>query len=502
MEEGLRACGIPEGVFQVAVGRGSLGEDLIDQVDFLMFTGSTEIGRRVMERAAKTLTPVSLELGGKDPMIVLSDADVERAANAAVFWAMQNAGQTCISVERVYVEEPVYDDFVSRVAEKTAQLRQGVPSGFGSVEVGSFINPPQADIVEAHVKDAVGKGARVLAGGHRVHSEGSFFEPTVLADADHSMRVMTEETFGPTLPIMKVSDSEEAITLANDSPYGLQASVFTRDIARGEAVARRVQSGAVVVNDCGSNYSALEAPMGGWKSSGVGVRHGPEGIRKYTHRQTIVLTRFAPKKELYMFPYNRLVEQFALEADAVGAHARGEGQPEVCAGQPARHQAQLDQRLSQAGLREPPPPLADGLDVVQAPADARPKTEVRLGAPNELLPAQRQEGARKLAPHQRQVPRVGASRRICVNAVQLVRRDHVATEDHGLEIEPAARGEQAGDPGKETPVDVLLAARPVVLGRTEVLESSEAGHAVERSKGLAGDLAGVHQVYVEPVSPA
>ena len=314
MEEGLRACGIPEGVFQVAVGRGSLGEDLIDQVDFLMFTGSTEIGRRVMERAAKTLTPVSLELGGKDPMIVLSDADVERAANAAVFWAMQNAGQTCISVERVYVEEPVYDDFVSRVAEKTAQLRQGVPSGFGSVEVGSFINPPQADIVEAHVKDAVGKGARVLAGGHRVHSEGSFFEPTVLADADHSMRVMTEETFGPTLPIMKVSDSEEAITLANDSPYGLQASVFTRDIARGEAVARRVQSGAVVVNDCGSNYSALEAPMGGWKSSGVGVRHGPEGIRKYTHRQTIVLTRFAPKKELYMFPYNRLRSGLLLKS--------------------------------------------------------------------------------------------------------------------------------------------------------------------------------------------
>jgi len=128
----------------------------------------------------------------------------------------------------------------------------------------------------------------------------------VLADADHSMSCMTDETFGPTLPVMKVADAEEAIRLANDSPYGLQASVFTRDIARGEAVARRIQSGVVVVNDCGSNYSALEAPMGGWKSSGVGVRHGPEGIRKYTHRQTILLTRFAPKKDLYMFPYNRL----------------------------------------------------------------------------------------------------------------------------------------------------------------------------------------------------
>lgn len=312
MQECLRECGVPEGVFQVAVARGPLGEELVDHVDFIMFTGSTEIGRRVMARASKTLTPVSLELGGKDPLIVLRDADLERAANAALFWSMQNAGQTCISVERVYVEEPVYEDFVTRVAEKAAHLRQGVPAGFGSVEVGSFINPPQADIVEAHVKDAVSKGARVLAGGHRVPGEGAFFEPTVLADVDHSMEVMTEETFGPTLPIMKVRDAEEAIRMANDSPYGLQASVFTRDIKRGEAVARRVQSGAVVVNDCGANYSALEAPMGGWKSSGVGVRHGPEGIRKYCHRQTIVLTRFAPKKDLYMFPYNRLRSSLLL----------------------------------------------------------------------------------------------------------------------------------------------------------------------------------------------
>jgi acyl-CoA reductase-like NAD-dependent aldehyde dehydrogenase len=314
MEEALRRCGIPDGVFQVAVGRGAIGEDLIDLVDFIMFTGSTETGRRVMERAAKTLTPVSLELGGKDPIIVLRDADIERAANAAVFWSMQNAGQTCISVERAYVEEPIYDEFVRRVAEKTAALRQGVPADFGSVEVGSFINPPQAEIVEAHVQDAVSKGARVLSGGHRPRGEGAYFEPTVLADVDHSMACMTEETFGPTLPIMKVSDVEEAIQLANDSPYGLQASVFTGDIARGEWVARRIQAGAVVVNDCGANYSALEAPMGGWKSSGVGVRHGPEGIRKYTQRQTIVLTRFAPKKDLYMFPYNRLRSGLLLKA--------------------------------------------------------------------------------------------------------------------------------------------------------------------------------------------
>jgi acyl-CoA reductase-like NAD-dependent aldehyde dehydrogenase len=312
MEECLRECGIPEHVFQVAVGRGPLGENLVDEVDFIMFTGSTETGRTVMERAARRPIPVSLELGGKDPMIVLKDADLERAANAAVFWSMQNAGQTCISVERVYVEEPVYDEFLERVSEKTASLRQGVPGDFATVEVGSFINPPQADVVEAHVQDAVAKGARVLAGGHRVPGQGSFFEPTVLADVNHAMAAMTDETFGPTLPVMKVRDAEEAIRLANDSPFGLQASVFTRDLERGDTVARRVQAGAVVVNDCAANYSALEAPMGGWKTSGVGVRHGPEGIRKYTRRQTIVLTRFAPKKDIYMFPYGRLRSQLLL----------------------------------------------------------------------------------------------------------------------------------------------------------------------------------------------
>jgi acyl-CoA reductase-like NAD-dependent aldehyde dehydrogenase len=312
MQECLRACGVPEHVFQVAVGRGPLGEKLIDEVDFIMFTGSTETGRAVMARAARRPIPVSLELGGKDPMIVLKDADLERAANAAVFWSMQNAGQTCISVERVYVEEPVYDEFLERVSKKTASLRQGVPGDFATVEVGSFINPAQAEVVEAHVQDAVAKGARVLAGGHRVAGEGSFFEPTVLADVDHTMAAMTEETFGPTLPVMKVRDAEEAIRLANDSLHGLQASVFTRDLARGEAVARRVQAGAVVVNDCAANYSALEAPMGGWKSSGVGVRHGPEGIRKYTRRQTIVVTRFAPKKDIYMFPYSRLRSRLLL----------------------------------------------------------------------------------------------------------------------------------------------------------------------------------------------
>ena len=305
MAEGLRECGLPEHVFQVATGRGDTGAALVDEVDMIMFTGSTRTGKKVMERAAQTLTPVSLELGGKDPMIVLADADVERAANAAAYYSMNNGGQVCISVERVYVEAPVYDKFVSKVADNVRALRQGVPTGPGTVDIGSMIYPPQIEIVDAHVRDAVAKGARVLTGGRVAPGPGMFYEPTVLVDVDHTMEAMTEETFGPTLPVMKVADAEEAIRLANDSPYGLGAGVFSKDVARAEAVARRVESGAVVVNDAMLNYSALELPMGGWKASGLGSRHGAGGIRKYCRQQSILLTRLAPKRDVHMFPYNK-----------------------------------------------------------------------------------------------------------------------------------------------------------------------------------------------------
>jgi acyl-CoA reductase-like NAD-dependent aldehyde dehydrogenase len=304
MAEMLRDCGMPEGVFGVVTGPGSsTGPVLIDAVDFVMFTGSTETGKRVMERAAQTLTPVGLELGGKDPMIVLSDADVERAANAAVFYGFQNGGQTCISVERVYVEEPVYDQFVQKVGEKARALRQGKPAGPGSVEVGAITFPPQLDVIEDHVKDAVDKGARVLAGGHAKREGGRYFEPTVLVDVDHTMKAMTEETFGPTLPIMKVSDADEAVRLANDSPYGLAGSVWTKDVSKGERVARSVEAGAVCVNDAMLNYAALELPMGGWKESGVGSRHSAYGIRKYCAQQSLLIKRLAPKRDIHMFPY-------------------------------------------------------------------------------------------------------------------------------------------------------------------------------------------------------
>ena len=305
MAEMLADSGLPDGVFQVATGRGETGAALVDEVDYVHFTGSVETGRKVMERAARTLTPVGLELGGKDPMIVLLDADLERAANAAIAYGVGNAGQTCISVERVYVEDEVHDEFVRLVTERADALRVGASQGPGSVDVGAITFPPQLDLIEEHVADAVEHGARVTTGGRRGDGPGRFYEPTVLVDVDHSMRCMREETFGPTLPVMRVRDAEEAVRLANEGPYGLQASVWTRDVARGEELARKVEAGACCVNDAQVNYAALELPMGGWKESGLGTRHGADGIRKYTARQTILVTPpTAPPREAHYFPFS------------------------------------------------------------------------------------------------------------------------------------------------------------------------------------------------------
>jgi acyl-CoA reductase-like NAD-dependent aldehyde dehydrogenase len=302
MQEGFRAAGGTPDAFLVATGRGDTGAALVDHADMIMFTGSTATGKKIMTRAAETLTPVSLELGGKDPMIVLRDADVERAANMAVQWGMSNSGQICMSVERVYVEEPIYDEFVQKVVDKTKALRQGAPGPAGSVDIGAMTFPPQLEKVEAHVKDALDKGARALTGGHRAAGPGRFYEPTVLVDVDHTMDCMTEETFGPTLPIMKVRDEAEAVKMANDSRYGLNSSVFTRDVEKGERVARQVEAGSTCVNDALMNYLAQEAPFAGMKGSGLGARHSAAGIRKYAQPQTILITRFGPSKEPTMYP--------------------------------------------------------------------------------------------------------------------------------------------------------------------------------------------------------
>jgi acyl-CoA reductase-like NAD-dependent aldehyde dehydrogenase len=303
MEEMILECGAPEGVFQVATGDGSTGAALIGKVDCVMFTGSGRTGKKALMAAAEAMVPCYLELGGKDPMIVCADADIQRAANAAAYYSLNNGGQVCISIERVYVEEPVYDRFVDAVMDNVRGLRQGAPMGVGTVDIGAVTFPPQVEIVDSHVRDAVAKGAKVLTGGHQRPGPGRFYEPTVLVNVDHSMEIMREETFGPTLPIMRIADAEEGVRLANDSQYGLQASVWTSDIERGEALARRVEAGVVCVNDAQINYTALNLPMGGWKASGLGTRHGAQGIRKYTKVQSLLVTRRALKREPFMFPY-------------------------------------------------------------------------------------------------------------------------------------------------------------------------------------------------------
>ena len=196
------------------------------------------------------------------------------------------------------------------------RLRQGVPSKPGAVDVGAMTAASQVEVVDAHVRDAEQKGAHVAVGGRRGEGPGHFYEPTVLTGVDHSMECMTEETFGPTVAVMKVRDAEEAIGLANDSAYGLQASVWTRDTARGEEIAKRIEAGVANVNEHQLNYFALEIPMGGWKDSGLGARHGQEGIRKYARKQASVITRFAPRREVFMFPYSR------WSSKAMGALAR------------------------------------------------------------------------------------------------------------------------------------------------------------------------------------
>jgi acyl-CoA reductase-like NAD-dependent aldehyde dehydrogenase len=291
-------------VFACVHGTGETGGALIDNVDFIQFTGSDRTGRKVMARAAETLTPVSLELGGKDPMIVLSDADIDRAANAATWGSMFNSGQVCLSVERIYVEEPVYDEFVAKLIREVGALRQGADGKTPEKEVGAMTSPNQRAVVEAHVEDALGKGAKALTGGSKLEGPGDYFEPTVLVDVDHSMTVMREETFGPVVGVMKVRDSEQALQLANDTRYGLAASVFGEK-ERAERVGRRIEAGAVNVNDVIVNYVLMDVPMGGWKESGIGFRHGEYGIKKYCRPESIVVSRFAGKREPTWYPYTK-----------------------------------------------------------------------------------------------------------------------------------------------------------------------------------------------------
>ncbi len=296
--------GAPD-VLAVVNGMGETGGALVDESDYVQFTGSERTGKVVMKRAADTLTPVSLELGGKDPLIVTRTADLERAANATAWGGLLNTGQICISIERVYVEEPVYDEFVELLRAKVEDVRQGADGNTYSAEVGAMTSPAQTEIVSDHVEDARAAGARILTGGKRKQGPGDWYEPTLIADVDHSMKVMREETFGPVIPVMKVKDVEEAITLANDSKYGLGSSVFAGDSEEGERIARRIEAGACNVNDVLVNYNVLGLPMGGWKNSGIGARHGAQGIRRFCRTEALTIPRLPQgKAEPVWFPYS------------------------------------------------------------------------------------------------------------------------------------------------------------------------------------------------------
>jgi acyl-CoA reductase-like NAD-dependent aldehyde dehydrogenase len=304
LESLLHASGVPQDVFQVVVGDGATGAALINShVDKLVFTGSVATGKRIAASAAERLLPVVLELGGKDPMVVLDDADIDVASSAAVWGAFLNAGQACLSVERCYVQRSLYDEFLRACTEKTKKLRIG--HGLDrETDVGPMIHERQLRIAEAQVEDAVTRGAQVLAGGSRLSELGkNFYAPTLLADVTHEMSIMREETFGPVLPVMAFDTDDEAVQLANDSEYGLAASVWTRNRERGERLARRIQAGTVMVNDVISCFGISEAPHGGVKSSGAGRAHGPFGLEEMVRLKYLDSDLVPGMKKVWWYGY-------------------------------------------------------------------------------------------------------------------------------------------------------------------------------------------------------
>ncbi len=291
----LYRAGLPADLLQVVVGDEDTGSAVVEEVDYLSFTGSTAVGRVVAGRAGERLIGFSLELGGKNPMVVLSDADLDAAARGAVRGAFANAGQLCISFERLYVQASIAEPFLECFTAATRSLRLGPALDF-SVDIGSLTSREQLEKVEAHVRDAVAKGARLLEGGRARPEIGPyFFEPTILTDVTAEMELCDQETFGPVVSVYTFESVDDAIDRANATPYGLNASVWTRDAATGRRVASRIQAGTVNVNEAyAAAWGSVDAPMGGVKDSGVGRRHGAEGIRKFTEAQTIAVQRGLP----------------------------------------------------------------------------------------------------------------------------------------------------------------------------------------------------------------
>lgn len=286
-------AGVPDNVVQVIHGDGSTGAALVAaNTDIIAFTGSPAVGKKIGAAAAAVLKPVLLELGGKDAQIVLEDANVKNAAKAAVSFGVFNAGQMCVGIERVYVVDEVYDEFLAEAKKAIEKLT--VATG-DKRDIGPLISPPQIDIIEHHVKDAVNRGAKIVRGGSRVETEhGIYFEPTLMVDVDHSMVLMTDETFGPVVPVMRVADEAEALEKANDSTYGLHGSVWTKNRKRGAAVASRMKTGSIAINDHVINFFFPSIKLGGIGESGLNGQLGEEGIKAFTIHRSITSARFTP----------------------------------------------------------------------------------------------------------------------------------------------------------------------------------------------------------------
>ncbi|MFJ4919916.1 succinic semialdehyde dehydrogenase [Streptomyces sp. NPDC088725] len=292
----LIEAGLPDGVFQVVLGEGPvIGPEVVRYADYVSFTGSTRTGREVARGAADRLIGVSLELGGKNAMLVLADADIEKAAEGAVRACFSSAGQLCISIERLFVHASVADAFVARFAARTKAMRLGNSLGYGA-DMGSLVGERQLKTVAGHVEEAVAKGATLVAGGVARPDIGPYFyEPTILDGVRAPMAVCAEETFGPVVSVYRFSDEEEAVGLANATPFGLNASVWTKDAGRAAAIAARLRTGTVNINEgYAPAYASVRAPMGGMKDSGLGRRHGSEGILKFTESQTVAHQRILP----------------------------------------------------------------------------------------------------------------------------------------------------------------------------------------------------------------
>jgi len=292
----LEEAGMPPGLVQVVTGSGAeLGASIIEQSDYLMFTGSTAVGRTAAAQAGERLIDCSMELGGKNALLVLDDADVGKAVSGAVRAAFSNTGQLCISVERIYVPGTMWDDFTTRFATAAKAMELSAALDY-SADMGSLISDKQLKTVAGHVDDAVAKGATVLAGGKPRPDIGPYFyEPTILSGVRDDMAVFADETFGPVVSLYRVDSEEEAIDKANDSPYGLNFSVWTSDPKHGGQVAARLQAGTVNINEAyAAAWASVDAPMGGMKASGLGRRHGEHGILKYTEPQTIAVERLLP----------------------------------------------------------------------------------------------------------------------------------------------------------------------------------------------------------------